>query len=521
MIPIDSAHVQRFRGLVAARLGLFFDDNRLDFLDEVLRRRLAAAAGVATAAAYLDRLVAGAAPGAAAVELRALAHELTIAETYFFRNPDQFHAFTQVVLPARLAARAPARLLRCLSAGCATGEEPYTIAMLLTDVPGLDVEIRAIDVNPAVLERARRGHYTAWSLRQTDAAALERWFEPRAGGFELAASVRQMVTFAESNLIVDDLDTWLPGHYDVVFCRNVLMYFTPAHAEAVVDRIARSLVPGGYLFLGHAETLRGLSQAFHLQHTHGTFYYQLKEPDQEALVDPAAQASRTTTATRPPDGGVPLATLVDQSASWIEAVQRASERIQALANAAAAATAPPAPAPAAAPAPGPARGELRRAIDLHRRERYGDALALVDALPAELGRDAEVLLLRAVLLTDSGRLADAEQACRDLLRVDDLSAGAHYLLALCREGAGDRQRALEHDQTAVYLDPAFAMPRLHLGLLSLRTGDTEAARRALGQALHLLQREDPSRLLLFGGGFKRDALVALCRAQLRACGGEA
>jgi chemotaxis protein methyltransferase CheR len=107
-----------------------------------------------------------------------------------------------------------------------------------------------------------------------------------------------------------------------------------------------------------------------------------------------------------------------------------------------------------------------------------------------------------------------------LLELDELSAGAHYLLALCREGAGDRAAASHHDQVAAYLDPGFAMPRLHLGLLARRGGDREAARNELGQALVLLQREDASRVLLFGGGFSRDALIALCRAELIRCGGE-
>ena len=159
------------------------------------------------------------------------------------------------------------------------------------------------------------------------------------------------------------------------------------------------------------------------------------------------------------------------------------------------------------------------AIQLLREERFAEALDLVGRLPAVSARDPAVLLLRAVLLTHSGRLADAERAGNEILTVDELNAGAHHLLALCREGAGDRQGAVDHDQIAVHLDPAFAMPRLHLGLMARRAGDGETARRELGQALLLLAREDTSRLLLFGGGFGRDALLALCRAELVASGG--
>ncbi|MEI9986940.1 MAG: hypothetical protein WDN69_29530 [Aliidongia sp.] len=113
----------------------------------------------------------------------------------------------------------------------------------------------------------------------------------------------------------------------------------------------------------------------------------------------------------------------------------------------------------------------------------------------------------------------AQRACERLFVRDELNAGAHYILALCLENLGDRAGAAEHDRVAVYLDPGFAMPRLHLGLLSRRAGDLATGRRELAQALILLAREDASRLLLFGGGFHRDALIALCSSALSDCGG--
>ncbi len=144
---------------------------------------------------------------------------------------------------------------------------------------------------------------------------------------------------------------------------------------------------------------------------------------------------------------------------------------------------------------------------------------VMTALPAEAQADPDALLLHAVLLTSCGKLEEAERLCARLLEMDDLNAGAHYLVALCREHAGDPTGAREHDEAAAYIDPAFAMPRLHMGLLAKRAGDLASARRALGEAEVLLQREDPSRILLFGGGFRREGLIQLCRAELRACGG--
>jgi chemotaxis protein methyltransferase CheR len=108
--------------------------------------------------------------------------------------------------------------------------------------------------------------------------------------------------------------------------------------------------------------------------------------------------------------------------------------------------------------------------------------------------------------------------CERLLQIDQLNAGAHYVLALCREGAGDGEGARYHDQVAIDVDPGFGMAHLHLGLLARRAGDRDTARRELEQAIVRLQREDAARLLLFGGGFSRDSLVALCRSELLRAG---
>jgi chemotaxis protein methyltransferase CheR len=161
------------------------------------------------------------------------------------------------------------------------------------------------------------------------------------------------------------------------------------------------------------------------------------------------------------------------------------------------------------------------AIELLRKEKFMEATELVRALPAMSKADPDSQLLLAVLLTNGGKLQEAEQVCRNVLELDELNAGAHYLMALCREHAGDRDAAVRHDQAATYLDAAFAMPHLHLGLVAKRSADVETARRELGQALPLLDREDASRVLLFGGGFTREALIEFCRAELRACGGSA
>lgn len=451
------AEIDRFAGVLTERTGMQFSEARHDDLGRALHQR-AQALGLGYTV-YLDRL----AGTLGRSELAQLARDLTVGETYFLRHMEQFQALTDVVLPELAKKQRPVQIL---SAGCASGEEAYSIAIIVRErFPELATQITAIDLNPAVLEKAERGVYGNWSLRVCPDTTRARWFRPAGGLVELDASIRSMVQFEQRNLAEPAPGFWLEGRFDVIFCRNVLMYFSPAQSQAAVARLAQSLVPGGYLFLGHAETLRGLSSAFHLCHTHEAFYYQRKQRLDDGEHEPAGASSGPLfTARLPGDTG------------WFDAILQASARVHALT--------------AASNVPGHAQHEGRD--------------------------DDDTLLLKAINASHDGKLDEAEALCRTLLASDDMSAGAHYVLALCREGRGQADDAFEHDRIAAYLDPGFAMPRLHMGLSLRRAGRRDEARSELEAAASLLQLEDPARVLLFGGGFQRDALIALCRAELSA-----
>ncbi|HLY12271.1 MAG TPA: CheR family methyltransferase [Planctomycetota bacterium] len=505
--------LDRFRSLVETRLGLAFDDGKLDYLADVLRGRTEGP-GKSPMESYLGRL---AGPVDWREEWRLLAERLTVAETYFFRYWDHFRAFSELVLPPYRKPEGGTRPLRVLSAGCASGEEAYSLAMLIREQLGDSgaTTIQGIDVNPSIVEKARKGRYSTWSLRDTPSKYRDLHFRGEGKEFVLDPAIRSMVTFDERNLIDPDPVFWQPGSFDVVFCRNVTMYFPLDVTRAVIARIARSLSPEGYLFLGHTETLRGVTEGFHLRHTHDTFYYQLRG-DREPPAIPSIFSAPSSAEPSGPSVG-PL----ESGESWFDVIQRATARIAALANppeAVASAASPTTPA-LSVPLQGPSPWDRSVVLDLLRQERFSEALTLLSTLPTESNRDPDAQLLRAVLLTNGGDVVGATEICRQILEGDDLHAGAHYLMALCLEQAGDRLAAVEHDQTAVYLDPTFAMPRFHLGLLAKRQGSSDGARRDLEHALTLLVREDASRILLFGGGFSRDVLMELCRGEIRSCGG--
>jgi chemotaxis protein methyltransferase CheR len=155
-------------------------------------------------------------------------------------------------------------------------------------------------------------------------------------------------------------------------------------------------------------------------------------------------------------------------------------------------------------------------LELMQQDRLSEALDVALKLKLE-SQDSEMRLLLATLFTNLDRIIEAEKVCAKLLEENDLNADAHYLLALCRERLKDDLGAIHHDRTSIYLDPIFSMPHIHLGFVLKRLGDKRHARREFKTALDLLTTEDTSRILLFGGGFHRDALSSICRREIQNC----
>jgi chemotaxis protein methyltransferase CheR len=201
---------------------------------------------------------------------------VTTNETYFFREPAQLAAFTEEIVPEVLA-RKSVRKVRIWSAGCSSGEEPYSIAMLLQE-SGLfhhgTFEIFASDINQQVLSKARKGHYRESAFRATSAALREKYFTKEAdGSWRVTDEIRNRVSFGRLNLY-DEARVSLLGHLDVIFCRNVIIYFDDLSKKHVVTNFYNRLVDGGYLLLGHSESLISLSTQFKLRHLKNDMVYQ-------------------------------------------------------------------------------------------------------------------------------------------------------------------------------------------------------------------------------------------------------
>ena len=266
------------RDFVHERFGLYFEDSQKASLRARLAPRLALL-GLLSFEDYYRHL--RFAPDRAEEERRMVAH-LTNNETYFFREQPQLAVFAGLALDAIKArkARTGQRRVQVLSAGCSTGEEPLTLAMILYDSGrffwGWEVRVTGLDIDGTALEAAERGLYHQNSLRAVPPSALERHFVRDGAGVRVKEASRRSVSFRAGN-ILDAASYAGLAPLDAVFCRNVLIYFSDAAVERAVSLFHEALVPGGYLFLGHAESLGRVATEFVPIRFQGAIVYQKPE----------------------------------------------------------------------------------------------------------------------------------------------------------------------------------------------------------------------------------------------------
>jgi chemotaxis protein methyltransferase CheR len=444
--PLDPADVARFRDLVRERVGLSFPPSRSSDVELAVHRAVAET-GLPDADA-LYRLLAGGGPRE---PLDALVSALNVSETHFLRDRGQIQALEERILPEIIRRRRPERRLRVWSAACSTGEEAYTLAILvrqqLPDLADWDVRILATDVNGRALERARRGVYGPWSFRGVPAQLKQAWFERDGKQHRVAPHVRAMVTFAQVNLI-DGVPAWAPANpwrTDLILCRNVLLYFDGDTARAVAGRLAGCLDDHGWLLLSQVEAALGLLDGLDLAADGGGTFRKAA---------PAPARSRP----RPPDADPPKPPPPP---------------------------APPPPAPAPPP-PAPAGAPMMPAG-------YEDAVALWrDGRPEDA--------LRRLRLAGSG---------------ERLAAPHHYLQGLILLDQGRADQALAAFRRCTFADPGFALGHLAQASLLTRAGQRRRAMAALDHAAGLVAGLDPGARVFAGDELRAGALLELVDAQRR------
>ena len=271
-IPLPEDVFRLLREIIKDYCGIFFDDSSKYLLERRLSRRLTLH-HMDDFRDYYRFLLYDKQKGE---EFAAIMDILTVNETYFFREECQLKALSEEILK-ELRRDKRDRTLRIWSAGCSSGEEPYTIAMLMLEqgalFEGWNIEILGSDINQRVLQAARKGLYRKNSFRSTEEYYIQKYFKEEDGSYRISDDVKKLVNFSHLNLL-DPLKVRFVGMMDVVLCRNVLIYFHLDAKKKVIENFAGRLNDGGYLLLGHAESLMNISTAFTLKHLRNDMVYQ-------------------------------------------------------------------------------------------------------------------------------------------------------------------------------------------------------------------------------------------------------
>ena len=257
----DSEFAQ-LRALVHARTGIALSEGKRELVYGRLARRVRKLK-LGSFAEYCELLNTGSPD-----ELQELTNAITTNLTSFFREPYHFESLTAEAFPFSEKTRAGARRLRVWSAGCSTGEEPYSIAVVMREalphLSGWDIKVLATDIDSMVVAAAAQGIYAADRFKGVSAERVKRWFPPtpgRPGHFSAAAELKELITFKQLNL----MEAWpMRGPFDVIFCRNVIIYFDKKTQRQLFDRMASLQEPGGWLFVGHSENLLNVTRRYQL-----------------------------------------------------------------------------------------------------------------------------------------------------------------------------------------------------------------------------------------------------------------
>lgn len=434
-------------------------------------------------------------------EVNKLLGLLTVGETSFFRYRSHREALLHYVIPQLIEQNKSHTKLRIWSAGCSTGEEPYSLAILLLEsfpeLAGWDVQILATDINKRSLRQAREGIYGERSLRMMEESLRERYFEKLDNHFLISAQVKRMVRFEFFNLQTDNFTAGnsATGEIDLLFCRNVLIYFEIETIRQIVEKFSQSLRPQGYLFMGHAETMQNVSDRFRRHHQNNAFFYQKKEITTKSDSDKGL-AKKTQLTEKP------VLTSAKADSTPVVAV--------------AAVVAPPQAAPQQV------KKVVRRDPDqLYRdastafdHERFADSATLFEQLLEQQPTNPKALVGKGLLLANQGKYADARICCARAIKENDLLPEAYLLRGLILDMEGLLERALVEYQKVLWLAPAFIMAHYLSAKVHARLTDTEKKLRSLRNTARALEQASGQSTVPFSGGLSRGVFLEIVRREL-------
>ena len=469
-LQMSDEEMRLFSGFIEKQSGLQFLDAR-SALEVSLLSRLQACS-LDNYLEYYDLLIRD---DPKRQEFRNLLELLTINETSFFRNMPHFEALQKVILPSLFEARQDERKIRIWSAGCATGEEPYSIAMALQDIVTLHenrvVDIQATDISQKALWAAENGIYSERALRNLPDEYREKYFSPvPEKRFELRKDIRDRVTFTPANLIQDPAP--FAKSCDIIFCRNVIIYFRKRTIRAILESFYNALADDGYLFVGHSENLSQFTKQFLPIQVHDTFVYTKNIPGKNRKGSTRLLSRRST----------------EGKAAEIEKSDSLSPEEQLF--------------------------EARTALekeDYHRAEEYLRSLVIC----GQANEEAHALL--ALVLASTSREDEAFDQAEIALEKNYLFVEAHYIHGLIRRTRGELKDAVQSFTRAIYSDNRFPLAHFQLGGIRQQQGDFKQAERFYQNTLRSLDEPLPDSWLAYFAGFPLQVVHKSCQSSLATC----
>ena len=438
---------------------------------------------------YVDRLR-GAAPRMVEAELRNLLNLVTVTETCFFRDASQFRLLREHIIPTLMSERTArgdkSRTIRIWSAGCSSGEEAYSIALTLEDMgifktrPDWKIEILGTDLNTTVLEKARAGVYAARAVRNVEGRLRDLYFTGEGKTFTLTDAITRRVTFEFGNLTQTPMPS--TGPQDIVFCKNVTIYFRTDVTRKLVGGLHDTLAPDGYLLLGHAESLWQMSEGFTLVEHGGAFCYRKSSHVRQKQTAPKPVASRSLgrkASKRAVVSGFSRATAVRLKADTSDPTSRYDLCLVAF-----------------------------RAGD------WDAAEMALSALVASCPTFVPGLLLLGGLYVHRGRFDEAILQAEAVLKLSDLEPRAHLLLGMIAARQNRSEEALQSLRRALYLDDSLALAHFWLGNLYRDRGDLTRACHEYQNVVRDWERHTLELTEEFASDLTAEQIVGFCSDSL-------
>lgn len=427
-------------------------------------------------------------------EFKELLNLLTICETYFFRDNKHYELLKTTILPQLIKEKEASgdKGIRIWSAGCSTGEEPYSMAITFLEAMGelLEegwlVEIFASDVSTKALAHAKKGVYSKWAMRATSKRMTSQYFDEEENKYYLKDYIKKMVDFGYFNLIKEPYPLSKMGNYwDIIFCKNVTIYFKPESTKRVIQNFYRSLRANGYLFIGSSESLYHIDSHFTLVELNKCFLYQkgIKAGRTRIKVEKIELPAKMITAATP-EGQAAIPPPAAESKPVIER-RPSREEIERL---------------------------YSRAESYFQREQFDQALFELMKIIEKTDRHPSTHLMIADIYANVGRYADAEAECRHALNLDSLLAPAHYLLGIILQKKGEIEESVEEFKKTIFLEPYSPLAHLNLGNIYYDRAEHNKAIKEYQSAIKLLQENGKKDDL--GAGLSKKVLVQTCQRNI-------